>query len=57
MQDVQEAAHVKGMQLQVLRAGDKSEITAAFATVVENCMSAGSSLAPMRSLTTGANSS
>jgi len=35
MQDVQEAAHVKGMQLQVLRAGDKSEITAAFATVVE----------------------
>jgi len=35
MQDVQEAAHVKGMQLQVLKAGDESEINAAFATVVE----------------------
>jgi putative ABC transport system substrate-binding protein len=34
MQDVQEAAHVKGIQLKVLRAGDESEITAAFATVV-----------------------
>ena len=35
MQDVQEAAHVKGMQLQVLRAGDESEIDTAFATVAE----------------------
>jgi putative ABC transport system substrate-binding protein len=35
MQDVQEAAHVKGIQLKVLRASDESEITAAFATVVE----------------------
>jgi putative ABC transport system substrate-binding protein len=36
MQDVQEAAHVKGMQLQVLKASDESEINAAFATVVES---------------------
>jgi putative tryptophan/tyrosine transport system substrate-binding protein len=35
MQDVQEAAHVKGMQLQVVKAGDESEINAAFATVAE----------------------
>ena len=34
MQDVQEAAHVKGLQLQVVKAGDESEINAAFATVV-----------------------
>ena len=35
MQDVQEAAHVKGLQLQVVKAGDESEINAAFATVDE----------------------
>jgi len=35
MQDVQEAAHVKGMQLQVLKAGAESEIDAAFETLVE----------------------
>ena len=34
MQDVREAAHVKGTQLQVVKAGDESEINAAFATVV-----------------------
>ena len=35
MQDVKEAAYVKGMQLQILKAGDDSEINAAFATLVQ----------------------
>jgi len=32
---VKEAAYVKGMQLQILKAGDDSEINAAFATLVQ----------------------
>jgi len=35
MQDVQGAAHAKGMQLQIFKAGDESEINAAFATLVQ----------------------
>jgi putative ABC transport system substrate-binding protein len=33
--DVQEAAHAKGLQLQVLKAGSESEIDAAFASLVQ----------------------
>src|SRR6202007_3364564 len=35
IRDVQEAAGVKGLQLQILRAGTDSEINAAFATLVQ----------------------
>src|SRR5205823_874349 len=35
IRDVQDAARVKGLQLQILRAGSESEIDAAFATLVQ----------------------
>jgi putative ABC transport system substrate-binding protein len=35
MQDVQEAAHAKGVQLPVLKAGTESEIDAAFASLIQ----------------------
>jgi putative ABC transport system substrate-binding protein len=36
MQDAEEAARVKGMQLQILKAGTEGEIDAVFATVVQS---------------------
>jgi len=56
MQDVQDAARAKGLQLAVLKAGTESEIDAAFATLVQ-LMPARSSSAPIRFSIAGAISS